>query len=156
MSTPLLSQNRFADVQRSLIHHATDEMQPGSCSMKNSAIARALDVAKPFGEEGKANVECLTRGLVFDLARLNHAAHIARYKDAADTPAPTPINDNTGRLLNPCALLKALHCIRCNCDGGKVTNETLRAALRHLDAVIEGLQDYIIEELPEYKTADWF
>ena len=155
MSTALLDQTKFSDIHRSLVEHGTSGMEETTCSMTSCNIARSLGVEHPFGQPGRDAVSMNAASFVFDLARLNHAAYCAQYEDGKDEPSPEPTKPD-GKLLNLCALLKALHCVRYKWDGGKVANRSLRAALKRLDTVIEDLTDTIIGDLPEYRDAEWF
>lgn len=155
MSTALIDSGRFGTIHRSLRHYATDGIEQSSCSMESSNIAHALGVNRPFGEVGIEEARNKVASLVFDLQRLNHAAYVARYEDAKSEPAPNPAKP-TGKILNQCALLKALRCIQYNSDGGKVASESLLASLTVLDQVIDALAENIIGALPDYAEADWF
>lgn len=155
MSTALLGSDKFSDIHRSLIEHGASGIDLQSCSTESSQIARALGVCSPFGMAGKEEVMIKAGSFVFDLQRLNHAAYCARYEDGAEELAPKPTKPE-GRLLNLCALLKALQCVRYNSDAGKIANASILESLKTLDAVIEALKDLIIDSVPEYQAADWF
>ena len=155
MSTALLEQTKFADIHRSLVEHGTEGMEDTSCAMNASRIAHSLGIQHPFGSSGRSGVRVAAAQFVFDLARLNYAAWCDRYEDGKDEPAPKPTEPD-GKLLNLCALLKALHCVRYNCDGGRVANRSLKASLKRLREVIEALTDTIIGDIPEYRDAEWF
>lgn len=100
---------------------------------------------EPFGDDNAPKIAADT--LVFDLKRINAAAYGARYNKA--TPSVAVVG--RGVQLSLPALLKALQCVRCNCDGGES-----RGALETLDSVIEAVTESIIDGLPEYANAQWF
>jgi len=153
MSTPLLSPNRFANLQASLAHHAFDNWTPYGCSVLNGEILRALGV-NPFGEEPVQRGGERIKEIVFDWQRLNYNAHVARY-DHVSPPAPSPTLPR-GEVLSAPALCKALRALRYNCDGGEATcNETQRESFRVLGELIEVLKDHCLELLPEYHDAEW-
>ena len=91
--------------------------------------------------------EVAVQSLMFDLQRINAAAYAERY----DKVRPAVSVPCGGKILPLPSLLKALQCIRYNCDGGDS-----RGALTTLNAVIESVKDEIISNLPDYKSADWF
>lgn len=145
MSTVQLSDARFADIERSLLHYATDAVTSQSMSELNGELARALD-SYVFNVVPIAQA---VRTAVFDWKRLNAAAFARRYeRDAEPVRASRP----RGHLLSLCALLKALRCLSYNCDGGKDSADSLA----RLDRVIAALTDYIVTHLPEYEAAGWF
>lgn len=176
MSTPLLSPRRFANLQTSLIYHATSEHGATSCSMINGEIFRAFGIdpwAREF-DEGKLSpkstnpeaareqVKAAIKAAVFDWQRANYNAHVVRYETEPNMPgdvpedrppAPSPRLPN-GKLLNAPALCKALRALRYNCDG-TASGEAAKQSLALLDRVIDVLKDHCLELLPEYRDAEW-
>lgn len=144
MSTPQLSSKHFSTVSRSLVHYTT----LGRTSLRSPLLAaelcRALGITPHSDDHQDAQLAVST--LAFDLQRLNSAAHKNRYRTTTVIDAP-----KRGALLKLPALLKALYCIRCNCDGGQ-----FQGALTTLEAVIEAIEYHIISTLKEYEEAEWF
>jgi hypothetical protein len=79
------------------------------------------------------------------------------YHFAITVPPVPPLNvANNATPLDPVALLKALQCIRYNCDGGEAIGKSFQSSLEIVDAVIDTLRNHIIDGLPAYQAADWF
>lgn len=163
MSTPLLAPQRFANLQTSLLHHATNDHRSTGCSSLNGELFRAFDI-DPFHGEARRRLESAIKAVVFDWQRANYNAHVVRYYEAAPSirgdvpedrpPAPSPQLPR-GTLLNAPALCKALRALRYNCDGGEASGQSVKASLALLDSVIDVLKDHCLELLPEYRDAEW-
>ena len=152
MSTPTLPAYHFACCIRSLAHHATHGRGTRSSSMLAAEICRALDV-EVFGcADGVP--DAAASALLFDLQRMNANAYAERYQSRA--PRVKPPDLEHAQLLSPAALLKALRCVRYNCDNGAAVGEGLRESLATLDRVLAALTAFIIDQLPEYDAAEWF
>lgn len=141
MSTALLDTYHFDLAAKSLGCHAMNGRSTTSSSTLAAELCRAMDVPV-FGDDDAPKQTA--DHLMLAWKKANALAYAHRYGEKH--PRVSGIK-RVSALLEPVALLKALQCIRYNCDGG---------APLALDNVIEALQDYVITSLPEYEQAKWF
>ncbi len=153
MSTPLLSSYQFAIAAHSLGHLASAGRTMKSSALLASQLCRALAVPAFGPDDGLP--EAAARTLIFDLQRMNANAYAVRYGKRTPKVKPVTLDPDT-EPLTPVQLIKCLQCIRYNCDCGEAIGEGFRPALTTLDAVINVLRDYVIDQLPEYDKAEWF
>jgi len=153
MSTPLLDPYHFAITAHSLGHHAAH----GRTSKFSESLAARLcdNLGVPVFGHDDGQPENAAARLMFDLRRINATAHAARYGDPVPPVPPLTVAINATPL-DPVALLKALQCIRYNCDGGEAIGKSFQSSLAIVDAVIDTVRNHIIDGLPAYQAADWF
>jgi len=106
------------------------------------------------------DLEQNTRIFCEELAISNIMAYKRQYAENHDEAKelnvnPPKIGDGQG-FENKCAFLKALHCIHYNLydNGGNITQ--FKQTNERLEKLIDHLQQWIIDELPEYQKAEWF
>ena len=107
-----------------------------------------------FGLNGYMNnIDDLTYEVgrfIKEIALSNHRAYEQRYNDFIAFRYPLIVVDGHNTFPNACALLKCLECVRYNSD---FSNDPTTA--KRLDALIKIIGKTIIEQLPDYKNADW-
>ena len=153
MSTPLLDTYHLAITAHSLGHHASHGRTTKSSATLAANLCRNLDVPVFGHDDGLP--EGAAANLMFDLQRMNANAYATRYGKRTPKVTPPKLPAHTAAL-DPVALLKALRCIRYNCDGGEAIGDSFQAALKTVDALMETLKDHIIDSLQAYQDAEWF
>lgn len=163
MSTPRIDPQTFANIGATLKDRAATV---GGCDHLTAEIFRAFDLdpwGRPNGDPdtpincrgAQTNLAAAVNAAVFDWQRTNWSAHIARYDDTAEKTMPNP-RIPRGRILNEAELLKALQCVRYNCDAGRsCTGTSFAASLPILDSLIDSLKDHLIDTIPAYAAAEW-
>ena len=163
MSTPRIDLQTFANIRATLKDRTATV---GGCNHLTAEIFRAFDLdpwGRPNGDpEAPTNCRAAADNLtpavtaaVFDWQRANWSAHVARYDGEAEKTIPSPRLPR-GRDLNDAELLKALQCVRYNCDAGKsCAGTSFAASLPILDSLIDSLKDHLIDQIPAYVAAEW-
>jgi hypothetical protein len=111
-----------------------------SSSTLAAELCRAIDVPV-FGDDDAPRKAANRWLLEWKKANATAFAHLYGKK----RPKVSPIQP-ARHTLTPVALLKALHCVRYNCDVPAAT----------LDNVIKALEEHVVTSLPEYEQAHWF